>query len=154
MTRSNRQLTQFAVDKLHQFLTIGPESFQAEEAGNTRVSFHSCTKCPRSTVKFCLFDKLILELIFSSSKPTVVSGLVIRAGDFYDSLGRPSRTTRERLNGLLDALGDAHFLPQNIRVFLREDGSCHLGKGEASKPFDKANSVLEMLAHPNDMVFT
>lgn len=153
MTRSNRQLTQFAVNKVQQYLLKGPDALIAEKAGNTRVSFSHCKSCPRSTIKVCLFDNLIMELVVNPLKPQVIVGMFIKTGDFYDSKGRPSRTTRERLNGLLDALGEAHFFPEGIRVFLKEDGSCHLGKGDASKPFDQVNSVLGMLAHPRDLVF-
>lgn len=153
MTRSNRQLTQFAVNKVQEYLTNGPSSFVAEKAGNTRVSFSSCDHCPRSAIKICLFDNLIMELVVNPLTPTVVAGMFIKTGDFYDSKGRPSRTTRERLNGLLDALGEARFFPEGVRVFLKEDGGCYLGKGDACKRFDQDHAVLGMLSHPRDLVF-
>lgn len=153
MTRSNRQLTQFAVNKVKEYLTKGPTSFDAEKAGNTRVSFSVCNTCPRSTIKICLFDKLIMELVINPLKPTRVAGMVIKTGDFYDSKGRPSRTTRERLNGLLDALGEQNLFPEGVRVFFKEDGSCCLGKGDNSMPFDSSHSSHSILAHPRDVVF-
>ena len=79
--------------------------------------------------------------------------MFIYSGDFYDSKGRPSRTTRERLNGLLDALGQNGFIPEGVRVFIREDGSCNIGKGDACKQFDAGKPVIGMLAHPRDLVF-
>ena len=38
MARSNRQLTQFAVDKIRQYMVYGPEEFVDEKAGNTEVA--------------------------------------------------------------------------------------------------------------------
>ena len=153
MARSNRQLTQFAVNKVRQYLLKGDAEFTNEKAGNTRVSLHDCPSCPRKTLKVCLFDHLIMELVINPLHPGSIAGLLVHTGDFYDSKGRPSRTTRERLNGLLDALGEAHFIPEGVRVFLAEDGRCRLGKGEASKSFDAEQAVLGLLAHPNDLVF-
>ena len=154
MARSNRQLTQFAVDKLRQYLVLGPDKFANEAAGNTRVSFFACTECHRKSVKICLFGNVIMEIVVNPFNPRVVAGLFIYTGNFYDSKGRPSRTTRERLNGLLDALGQSNFIPEGVRVFLREDGSCCLGKGDACKQFDAGKPVIGMLAHPRDLVFS
>ena len=153
MARSNRQLTQFAVDKVRQYLVHGPEKFVDEAAGNTRVSFFACGNCQRKTVKICLYGKKIMELVVNPFNPRVVAGMFIHSGDFYDSKGRPSRTTRERLNGLLDALGQNGFIPEGVRVFIREDGSCCIGKGDACKQFDAGKPVIGMLAHPRDLVF-
>ena len=153
MTRSNRQLTQFAVDKVRQYLVLGPDGFQDEMAGNTRVSFFACDKCQRKTVKICLYGKKIMELVVNPFNPRVVSGIFIYSGDFYESKGRPSRPTRERLNGLLDALGQNGFIPEGVRVFIREDGSCNIGKGDACKQFDAGKPVVGMLSHPRDLVF-
>lgn len=152
MARSNRQLTQFAVNKVRQFLTDSA-NFKNEKAGNTRVSFHDCNECPRKALRVCLFDHLIMELVVNPLRPGSIVGLLVRTGDFYDSKGRPSRTTRERLNGLLDALGEARFIPEGVRIFLQEDGTCCLGKGSACKPFDQSHAILGLLAHPTDLVF-
>lgn len=154
MARSNRQLTQFAVDKLRQYLVFGPERFVSEKAGNTEVYFNNCPTCPRIALEVKLFGKIILQIIPNPFNPRVVAGIAIFTGDFYDSKGRPSRTTRERLNGLLDALGAAKFIPEGVRVFIREDGACCLGKGEACKHFDAGNNPVLILAHPTDLVFS
>ena len=145
MARSNRQLTQFAVHRVGCILDCGT-GFQPESdaAGNTEIS----TRFEEASVK--LFGKEILFLGFQAGRVTTV---VARSGDFYDSKGRPSRTTRERLNGLLDALGQNQFIPEGVRVFIREDGTCCLGKGEASKQFDAGKPVIGMLAHPTDLVY-
>ena len=49
MARSNRQLTQFAVDKVRQYLVLGPDGLADEAAGNTRVLFFACCKCQRKS---------------------------------------------------------------------------------------------------------
>lgn len=154
MTRSNRQLTQFAVDKIRQYLVHGPENFVNESAGNTEVVLEDCPTCPRIAIVVRLFGKDILRLVVSPFNPRVIAGMCVFSGDFYDSKGRPSRTTRERLNGLLDALGSAEFIPAGVRVFLREDGSCCIGKGDACRHFDAGNDKVLILSHPRDLVFS
>ena len=154
MTRSNRQLTQFAVDKIRQYMVYGPEKFVNEKAGNTEVVLEDCPTCPRIALVTRLFNKDILRIVVNPFNPRVVAGLCVFTGDFYDSKGRPSRTTRERLNGLLDALGAAGFIPEGVRVFLREDGSCCIGKGASCKHFDAGNDKVLILSHPKDLVFS
>lgn len=153
MARSNRQLTQFAVDKVRQYLVGGLENFQDEEAGNTKVALEPCPCCVSIRLKVYLYGQPILCLAMSPFNPRVVGAVTVFSGDFYDSKGRPSRTTRERLNGLLDALGTAKFIPEGIRVFLREDGGCCIGKDDACKCLDAGQPAVIMLSHPNDIVF-
>lgn len=154
MARSNRQLTQFAVDKIRQYMVYGPKNFKEEKAGNTEVALEDCPACPGIALVIRLFGKEILRLVTNPFNPRVITGICVFAGDFYDSKGRPSRTTRERLNGLLDILGSANLIPEGVRVFLREDGSCCLGKGDACKQFDAGNNKALILAHPTDLVFS
>ena len=153
MTRSNRRLTQFAVDKLQQYLVGGPCNFEDEEAGNTKVYFKSCESCPRSALYFELFGENILTVVASPLNRRVISGVMVRTGNFYDQKGNPSRTTRERLNGLLDSLGQAGMFPEGIRVFMKDDQCC-IGKGDVCKPLDKVHPAVVMLAHPSDIVFS
>jgi hypothetical protein len=155
MTRSNRQLTQFAVDKLRQAMVYGPDTISKTTQGNTEVEADSCSHCERPAyLVIRLYGKDIMRIIFSPINPRVVAGVLIRTGDFYDSKGRPSRTTRERLNGLLDALGTAKFIPEGVRAFIREDNSCALGKGDACKSFDAGSPAVLLLSHPTDLVFS
>lgn len=154
MARSNRQLTQFAVDKIRQYMVFGPEGFRSEKAGNTEVRFAKCDSCPRTEVGVYLFDQKIMHLVVNPFNPRIIAGVGIFTGNFYDSKGRPSRTTRERLNGLLDALGTAQFIPEGVRVFIREDGACCIGKGDVCKLFDAGNNPILILAHPTDLVFS
>lgn len=135
-------------------MVYGPEEFVNEKAGNTEVILEDCPTCPRIALVTRLFNKDILRIVVNPFNPRVVAGLCVFTGDFYDSKGRPSRTTRERLNGLLDALGSAEFIPAGVRVFLREDGSCCIGKGDACRHFDAGNDKVLILSHPRDLVFS
>lgn len=121
MARSNRTLTQFAVDKLIQFERNEWEGSLEQSKGNTTVSIHvSETAGPRGltirpTFQVFLFGQAIFEVDDRH--------IVVRAGGFFDSKGRPTRTTRERLNGLLDAAGELGLIPEGVRAFLGdEDG--------------------------------
>jgi len=155
MARSNRQLTQFAVDRLRYAMVYGPENAGKESQGNTEVEADICGHCERPAhLVVRLYGKDIMRILFSPINPRVIAGVLIRTGDFYDSKGRPSRTTRERLNGLLDALGAAKFIPEGVRAFIREDNSCALGKGDACKAFDAGAPAVLLLAHPTDLVFS
>lgn len=51
------------------------------------------------------------------------------AGNYYDSYGNPTNTTKERLNGILDALGYQGVIPNNVRVFFDPDQDrCYFGR--------------------------
>lgn len=133
MTRSNRTLTQFAVDKLVNFVAQ-PQTF-SETQGNTTVSVHFDKLSKELTFQVFLFEQSIFELSEQC--------LIVRNGGFFDSKGRPSRTTRERLNGLLDAAGELGCIPEGVRVFFRIEGdqfSCKIGKGEVVSALDVSSA--------------
>ena len=135
MARSNRQLTQIAVEAVDSALEWDGLLPGATIAGNTEISSTD------EGVQVKLFDKEILFLGFQAGRVVTVE---VRSGDFHDSKGRPSRTTRERLNGLLDLLGDRGVIPEGTRVFLADDG-CRVGKGDQSQPLDKDNPAVSLL---------
>lgn len=152
MARSNRQLTQFAVDRIKAHLSLGSVSgFSA--AGNTEVAVDecSCGRPPHLVVR--LFGKEIARIYLSPVNSRTVAGIALQTGEFHDSKGRPSRTTRERLNGILDFLCTVGCFPDGVRVFLGEDGSCQVGKGTSSKRFDATSSKVCLATHPTDLVF-
>jgi hypothetical protein len=124
--RSNRPLTQFAVNNLIKFIkSSDPEVFTKEE-GNTTVSIHKDKRTGKFTFQVFLFQASIFELDEEC--------ITVRNGGFFDSTGRPTRTTRERLNGLLDAAGGLGVIPKGVRVFLTEE-ECLIGSGSNTSPF-------------------
>jgi len=152
MTRSNRQLTQFAVDRLRGYLMAGTPGKSG--AGNTEVEYEECNCCTERPphVVIRLFGKEIFRAYTSPLNGRTIVGIQLKTGDFYDSKGRPSRTTRERLNGLLDYACSNNYLPEGVRVFIREDGHCCVGKGDSAKVFDQSNPTVVIMAHPTDLV--
>ena len=157
MTRSNRQLTQFVVDRIRYALSYGADKVNAHSvAGNTEVDLDFCNSCPRPAhLVVKLFGKEIARLFFSPIDTKKVAGLMISAGDFYDSKGRPSRTTRERLNGILDALGAAGFLPEGVRTFIHKDTSvCCVGRDEDCRELSSEQPRVIILANSKEINFS
>ena len=64
MARSNRQLTQLAVDQLRKALVYGPEALEPQKFGNTEVEVIKCTcVCDRAPhIQFRLFGKPIMDV--------------------------------------------------------------------------------------------
>lgn len=123
--RSNRPLTQFACRQikravLHPF----PVSFSNSE-GNTTVSCVADGMKQRITVS--LFDSKILEL---DVYQFAIHAIKVQFGSVFTNNGNPTKTTIERLNGLLELLGELHALPDGVRIFRCPDSdSCAIGKG-------------------------
>jgi hypothetical protein len=131
MTRSNRTLTQFAVDQFKQFASGKNINLVAQVQGNTTTCVHLDRFNNEVTFQVFLFDICIFEADSTH--------LIVRNGGFFDSKGRPSRTTRERLNGLLDAAGELGWIPEGVRAFLANNGqkdTCFIGKGETCGVLD------------------
>ncbi|HAW77950.1 MAG TPA: hypothetical protein DCW74_19710 [Alteromonas australica] len=132
MTRSNRTLTQFAADKLAEFVNNQWTGPVTQSKGNTTVKvFTPKDKSSSSVFQVFLFNESIFELDQTH--------LIIRNGGFFDSKGRPSRTTRERINGLLDAVGELKVIPQGTRMFLGNNGqkdTCFIGNSSRSAVLD------------------
>ena len=151
MTRSNRTLTQFAVNTLQEYLDR--EAFyDVRSEGNTAV--YAAPRGGEVLYGIELFGKGIFRLIVDSSSFTA-TGICLYTGDFYDSKGRPSRTTRERLNGLLDALGEAGVIPEGVRAFIDpETGQSRVGKGDDYRVFGSTNDTLGLLPNTNRLEFS
>lgn len=149
MTRSNRPLTQFAVGKVQEYLDLGPHRFQPGGAGNTSVTLNQ--QGDLDILGIWLFDQPIMELYFLGGR---FDCLNVSDGKFYDKAGNPSRTTRERLNGILDQLGEMCLIPEGVRVFLAEQGTkCYVGRGEIRVPFGKGHLDACISAHPVTLEF-
>ena len=155
MARSNRQITQLTVNQLHKALAHGPERLTKSVFGNTEVEaiHYACKLSEGPHIEIRLFGKAICQLYTSPVNSQKIIGTILKTGDFYDGKGRPSRTTRERLNGILDALGSVCVLPEGVRVFFDENGECCLGKGQACVKFDSTRSAVTLLADPHNVVF-
>lgn len=140
MARSNRALTQFAVNKLRDFILNGYLSFQDETQGNTSVAFEVYGLHEADFV-VKLFGKPILAM-----NDKIIR---IQYGDFCDSRGLPSSTTRERLNGLLDELGTLQVIPEGVRVYVEND-RCYVGKGQERRPLDRENEFVLIETSPKE----
>lgn len=153
MARSNRQLTQFAVDRLRSHL-VNPVPGRST-AGNTEVELEKCKCCPERPdhIVVRLFGKEIFRAYTNPLNGRTIVGIQVKTGNFYDGKGRPSRTTRERLNGILDALGSVCVLPEGVRVFFNENGECCLGKGQACVNFDSTRSAVILMADSSNIIF-
>ena len=149
MARSNRQITQLMCDATRAY-RLGSLAKPFVEFDNTRVEFQPMGRgFGRLLVK--LFGKPIMEAV--ASKDEVTHG-AFYAGDFYDSKGRPSRTTRERINGLLAQGGENGVIPTGVRVFInKETGQCCLGKGDHCRPLDKDHTAIYIQPNPSELVF-
>jgi hypothetical protein len=148
-TRSNRYLTQFAVKKLQEYLATSNLECRDESLGNTRVLLqsHGDLDC----LNFYLHGARICEIVFESGKAI---DILILDGSFYDKAGNPSKTTRERLNGILDTLGQEGVIGDGIRAFIdKEDGICYVGRGTYGKPLGEGNETVALIPHPVKMTF-
>lgn len=151
MTRSNRQLTQFAIKAIQDVLLQGPEP-STTTAGNTEITVDCCTCGRPPNIIVRLFGKEILRVYTSPLNHRKVVGVKLATGEFHDSKGRPSRTTRERQNGILDALGADGILP-HTRVFIKDNEGCYVGDGSNCRPFDVNSQSVAILSHPTDLMF-
>lgn len=128
-TRSNRPLTQFACSCLDLFL--GVKNYQTDRSkGNTAVKCFSVER----TKKFQVFvsEERILEITSFDGEPVRVK---IGVGEVFNSDGGPIDSVKERLNGLLHALGYYKVLPKNVRIFQDHDEEVFfIGRGEQKIP--------------------
>lgn len=149
MTRLNRSLTQFAIGKIDEFIDLGPERFQNAGGGNTSVTLEKDGDL--NILGVWLFDKPIAELVFDGIRFLEVT---VYDGGFYDKAGRPSRTTRERLNGILDHLGEACLIPEGVRVFLDTvTDSAFVGRQQVRRPIGRGYEPVTIEAHPITLEF-
>lgn len=123
--RSNRPLTQFAVDHLQGFLLGKATSYEVTK-GNTEIRCKIGEQYQTFTVS--LHNSPILELVTEDWEPLPPT---ISFGQRFTFEGHPTSTTIERLNGLLDRLGEFEVIAKGVRVFHnKEAGAYYLGKGE------------------------
>ena len=112
ISRSNRPLTEFVCRFLAQFLTGKHLGEGREQRGNTTVYYSANTYKQKFSVS--IFDKQIFEILMDRWTP---SSILISFGEYWDDYGRPTTTTVERLNGLLNRLAIFRVIPNNVRIF-------------------------------------
>jgi len=128
-SRSNRPLTQFACGCLDLFMSINAYE-TARIRGNTAVKCYKENNVKKFQAFVC--DEQILELVTYDNEPVHLSVCV---GSRFDADGNPNEDIKERLNGLLDALGAYRVLPDGVRLFKdRDEEIFYLGKGEVKVP--------------------
>lgn len=111
--RSNKLHTQRAVNTVNAYLD--GHFYTTAQSGDTTISVLYNEKNEDEGIMVSLFDRPILKLLKQADKLTE---LLVFSGFYYDGEGNPTRTARERLNGLLDALGDRGVIPQQVRVII------------------------------------
>lgn len=126
--RSNRALTTLAIDAAVQYLN--GEDRRSWDYGNTRAFVDESR-----SLNVTLFGNQILKII---KRDDLVSEIQVFAGGVYDQDGNPTNLTRERLNGLLDALGAEGLIPENVRVWMdKEDSLCYLVHFDSKQVLNK-----------------
>lgn len=111
--RSNKLHTQRAVNAVNAYLD--GHFYTTAKSGDTTVSVLYNKDNEDEGVMVSLFERPILKLFKQAGKLTE---LIILSGFYYDGEGNPTRTARERLNGLLDALGERQIIPPRVRVVI------------------------------------
>ncbi len=128
-SRSNRPLTQFACGCLDLFMSINTYE-TARTKGNTTVKCYKENNVKKFQTFVC--DEQIIELVTYDNEPVRLSVCV---GNRFEADGNPNEDIKERLNGLLDALGAYKVLPDGVRLFKdRDEEIFYLGKGEVKVP--------------------
>lgn len=124
--RANKMVTQRAIDAMRQYLDGTWEKERLGgfwKMGNTSAVCHS-----DGSLTISLHENPILRL---EKHKGLVSRVCVFDGGRYDYDGNPSHLTRERLNGLLDALSALKYLPDNIKVIMdHEYGLCYIARFE------------------------
>lgn len=140
--RTNRSGTNFAIQAVEEYLNGSTERFW--EKGNTAAYVDD-----DMSLVVTLVDKPILRVIKKDQKPEEIK---IYAGGIYDEDGNPTNLTRERLNGLLDALGAAQVIPQNVRVSYDPDYKIvYVVRGEEKVALNKGYcTMVGLKSHPSE----
>jgi len=128
-SRSNRPLTQFACGCLDLFMSINTYTTERSR-GNTTIKCYKKDKIKK--FQAFVYDEQIMEVVTYDDEPVRVSVCV---GDSFEADGYPDEDIKERLNGLLDALGAYKVLPDGVRLFRdRDEEIFYLGRGEVKVP--------------------
>ena len=124
--RSNKYGTQQAIIGVSHYL----QNLPLPKSKAADITFLALSNAPDSLVPNS--DGLMVLLHYQPimmicSKGDEITKVFVLSGFYYDMGGNPTKTTRERLNGLLDYLGDEEVIPQGVRVIYDvEHDLCYL----------------------------
>lgn len=140
--RTNKNITNFAIQAVEEYLNGSSERFW--EKGNTAAYVDD-----DMSLVVTLVDKPILRITKKDQKPEEVK---IYSGGIYDENGNPTNLTRERLNGLLDALGAARVIPYDVRVSYDPDSKMvYVIRGEEKIALNKSYcTMVGLKSHPSE----
>lgn len=125
--RSNRPVTQFACQHTENFL-LGKAVSTRQTVRNTTVECEKTKNHAALSVK--LYGHEILGISMSLPDEEI-KHIAISVGTGFTMEGYPTRTSLERLNGLLDAMGIHGVIPEGVRIFKnQEQGIFCFGKGD------------------------
>ena len=124
--RSNTYPTQKAVYALSDFIQSMPFLSRSFSDTIAEVSFDDLSS--EEVLSFTVCNRLIMQV---RKKAGEILDVYVFSGFYYDFDGNPTRTVRERLNGLLDALGDKGIIPVGVRVIVdKEYSMCYVARGD------------------------
>jgi hypothetical protein len=146
-SNSFRMVTQRAVDEVVNYIRK-PEATQWSFS-NTEIEVDD-----ESTLTVSICNNPILRVTRTSDNKDF-DRVFVFAGGVYDNNGNPSETTKERLNGLLNALGWCGVIPTRVRVFFdQEFGLTYFGSGENKIVLNSNYCVMaSILATPTEFIF-
>ena len=159
-SRSNRMLTQQAVEHVLDYVSTYAPKPGEWNYFNTQVRVDEDLSLTVS-----LLGRPIL--VIDRKESGYLDKVYVCSGEFYDNEGNPSNMTRERLNGLLAALGDERVIPKKVRVFMnykfpedeaeqRKDAPrlCYVGSGDNKILFNEDYATIVAIdARPDCLIF-
>jgi len=147
--RANKMVTQRAIDAMARYLNGSWQADQLSddwECKGTSARLHS-----DGSLTISLFENPILRLY---KEKGIVCRVSVFDGGCYDHQGNPSHLTRERLNGLLDALSAMKYLPDNVKVIYdNEYEICYLARFEQKAALNgKYHKQIDVQCNPIEFV--
>jgi len=106
------------------------------------------------TLTVLIQDNPILRVTRTDDNKDFDKVFVFAGGD-YDEDGNPVNTTKERLNGLLNALGWCGVIPPRVRVFWDQEANLtYFGSGETKIALNYNYCVMASIsADPTEFTF-
>lgn len=106
------------------------------------------------TLTVCIEGNPILRITRTDDNQDFDKVFVFAGGD-YDENGNPVNITKERLNGLLNALGWCGVIPTRVRVFWDQEANLtYFGSGETKIALNYNYCVMASIpADPTEFTF-